>query len=55
LVGWIGGWIATMPATRFWPMHAGFALGAGLVFLILKFALAKRLHSSAPEPSAASV
>ena len=55
LVGWIGGWIATMAATRFWLMHAGFALGAGLVFLILKFALAKWLHSSAPEPSVASV
>ncbi len=44
LVGWIGGWITTMPVTTFWLMHAGFALGSGLVFLILKFALAKRLH-----------
>jgi POT family proton-dependent oligopeptide transporter len=45
LVGWIGGWINTMPATSFWLMHAGFALTSGVVFLILKLALRKRLHA----------
>lgn len=43
LVGWIGGWINTMPATSFWLMHAGFALGSGVVFLLLKLVLRNRL------------
>ena len=47
LVGWIGGWITTMPATTFWLMHAGFAGGAGVVFLVLKMGLRKRLASVA--------
>ena len=44
LVGWIGGWINTMPATSFWLMHAGFAGASGVVFLILKLTLKKRLR-----------
>ena len=47
LVGWIGGWFTTMPTTTFWLMHAGFAGAAGLVFVVLKFALAKRLRAAA--------
>jgi proton-dependent oligopeptide transporter, POT family len=43
LVGWIGGLIETMPVTTFWLMHAGFAFGAGIVFLFLKLGLKKRL------------
>ena len=45
LVGVIGGWFTTMPTTTFWLMHAGFAGGAGLVFLALKFALRDRLQA----------
>jgi len=45
LVGWIGGWIETMPATSFWLMHAGFALGAGAAFLVLKLGLRERLKA----------
>lgn len=36
LVGWAGGYLETMPATHFWLMHAGFAAGAGAVFLLVK-------------------
>ena len=53
LVGIIGGWFATMPTTTFWLMHAGFAGGAGLVFLGLKFALRGRLGALEPVEEAA--
>jgi len=52
LVGWIGGWINTMPATTFWLIHAGFAGAAGLVFLLLKFGLAERLNAGSVTSSA---
>jgi POT family proton-dependent oligopeptide transporter len=45
LVGWVGGWLETMPTTTFWLIHAGFGAAAGVVFLILKFALAGRLKN----------
>jgi proton-dependent oligopeptide transporter, POT family len=37
LVGWVGGFYETMPTTRFWLMHAGFAAGSGLCFVLFKF------------------
>jgi POT family proton-dependent oligopeptide transporter len=40
LVGWIGGWYATMDTTQFWLLHAGLAGGAGAAFVLFKFALA---------------
>lgn len=43
LVGWIGGWFETMPTTRFWAIHMGFAATAGLVFVLFKLFLARRL------------
>jgi POT family proton-dependent oligopeptide transporter len=46
LVGWIGSWLTVMPPTTFWLMHAGFAGTAGIVFVVLKFTLAKRLQVS---------
>lgn len=45
LIGWIGGWITTMPAASFWLMHAGFAAASGAVFLILKQTLKTRLRT----------
>ena len=53
LVGWIGGWFATMPTTTFWLMHAGFAGAAGAVFVVLKIVLAKRLAQAKAVPAAA--
>jgi len=43
LVGYVGGFFETMPTTRFWLMHAGFAAAAGAVFLLFKLVLAPRL------------
>ncbi len=46
LVGWLGGKFQTMPTTTFWLMHAGFAAGGGLVFLVLKVVLSRRATQS---------
>ena len=43
IVGWVGGWLETMPVTQFWLMHAGFAAASGVVFLLFKLLLAPRL------------
>ena len=53
LVGWVDRWFSAMPTTTFWLMHVGFAGGAGLVFVALKFALAKRLRVADPIEGAA--
>ncbi len=37
LVGWVGSFYQTMTTTNFWLLHAGFAAGAGLCFVIFKF------------------
>jgi POT family proton-dependent oligopeptide transporter len=50
LVGYVGGWLETMPATTFWLMHAGFAAGAGAVFILFKLFLSKRLVQAEPAP-----
>ncbi|HEX8256274.1 MAG TPA: peptide MFS transporter [Allosphingosinicella sp.] len=50
LVGYVGGWLETMPATTFWLMHAGFAAAAGAVFILFKLFLSKRLVQSEPAP-----
>ncbi len=34
LVGWIGGLLEKMPATRFWLLHAGLCGAAGFIFLV---------------------
>ncbi|MCZ8324072.1 MAG: peptide MFS transporter [Sphingomonadaceae bacterium] len=48
MVGYVGGWFETMPTTDFWLMHAGFAAVAGVVFVLFKLFLAKRLMGEAP-------
>ena len=47
LVGWVGGWFETMPVTRFWLIHMGFAAVAGAVFVLFKLFLAKPLMGDA--------
>lgn len=47
LVGWVGGFYETMPTTTFWLLHAGFALGSGLCFLLFKFIVARHLEVEA--------
>jgi POT family proton-dependent oligopeptide transporter len=44
LVGWVGGFYETIPATTFWLMHAGFAVFSGVCFLLFKLFLGKRLN-----------
>ncbi len=48
LVGWIGGLYETWPVTSFWLLHAALAGAAGIVFLLFKLLLSKRLMGSDP-------
>jgi POT family proton-dependent oligopeptide transporter len=43
LVGWIGGFYETMRTTEFWLLHAALAAGAGIVFIIFKLLMGRRL------------
>ncbi|WP_199555154.1 peptide MFS transporter [Sandaracinobacteroides hominis] len=36
MVGWIGGKLDSMVPTHFWLLHAAFAAGAGLIFLLFR-------------------
>ncbi len=45
LVGWVGGFFETMPTTTFWLMHAGFAAGSGVCFVIFKFLVGRHLEA----------
>jgi len=45
LVGWVGGFYETMPTTTFWLLHAGFAAGSGLCFVLFKFIVAHHLEA----------
>jgi len=51
MVGWVGGWLETMPATHFWLIHAAFAAGSGAVFVLFKLFLSKRLIQPEPVPA----
>jgi POT family proton-dependent oligopeptide transporter len=45
LVGWVGGFYETMPTTTFWLLHAGFAAGSGLCFVLFKFVVGHHLEA----------
>jgi POT family proton-dependent oligopeptide transporter len=47
LVGYVGGFYETWPTTNFWLLHAGFAAGAGLCFLLFKFFVGQHLATEA--------
>ena len=52
MVGWVGGYLETMPPTQFWLLHAGFAAVAGAAFVLFKLLLSKRLmHDPVPLPA----
>jgi POT family proton-dependent oligopeptide transporter len=53
-VGIIGGLLEKMPASRFWLMHAGIALGAGVVFLAVGRLFSRRLSHEAVGPAEAA-
>lgn len=44
LVGYVGGFYQTMPTTTFWLLHAGFAAGSGLCFVLFKFIVGHHLQ-----------
>ena len=48
LVGWVGGFLETMPATEFWLLHAGFAAGSGAVFVFFKLFAGRHFANSEP-------
>lgn len=41
LVGWVGGFYSTMAPVHFWLLHAGFAVAAGLAFLLFRLTVWK--------------
>jgi len=43
MVGWIGGFLEKWPTTNFWLLHAAFALGSGLCFVIFKVVVQRHL------------
>jgi POT family proton-dependent oligopeptide transporter len=44
MVGWIGGLLEKWPTTNFWLLHAAFALGSGLCFVIFKLVAQRQLQ-----------
>jgi len=44
LVGWVGGLYEKWPTTRFWLLHAAFAVGSGTVFVLFKVFLSPYLR-----------
>ena len=44
LVGYVGGFYETWPTTTFWLLHAGFAAGSGLCFVLFKFIIGHHLE-----------
>jgi POT family proton-dependent oligopeptide transporter len=49
IVGWVGGFLEKWPTTNFWLLHAAFAAGSGLCFVIFKLVVSHHL-----EPESAS-
>jgi POT family proton-dependent oligopeptide transporter len=47
MVGWVGGFYETMPTTTFWLLHAGFAAGSGVCFVLFKFIVSRHLQVEA--------
>jgi POT family proton-dependent oligopeptide transporter len=43
MVGWVGGFLEKWPTTNFWLLHAAFALGSGLCFVLFKFVVQRHL------------
>ena len=47
MVGWVGGFYEKWPTTNFWLLHAAFAAGAGVCFLLFKFVVGHHLAGEA--------
>ena len=48
-VGWLAGFLETMPGRQFWALHAGLVACAGVLLLACRFAFGRLL---APEDAA---
>ena len=48
MVGWIGGFLETMPASQFWLLHAGLAAGSGAVFVLFKLFAGRHFADKEP-------
>jgi len=51
MVGWVGGFYEKWPTTNFWLLHAAFAAGSGLCFLLFKFVVGHHLEAEAQPTS----
>jgi POT family proton-dependent oligopeptide transporter len=51
IVGWVGGFLETMPATSFWLLHAGFAAASGAVFILFKLFMGKSFADADADPA----
>ncbi len=45
MLGWVGGFYEKWPTTNFWLLHAAFAAGSGLCFLLFKFIAGHHLEA----------
>ncbi|MBA3572232.1 MAG: MFS transporter, partial [Pyrinomonadaceae bacterium] len=45
MVGWVGGFYEKWPTTNFWLLHAAFAAGSGLCFVLFKFVVSRHLKT----------
>ena len=50
MVGYVGGFYETWPTTTFWLLHAAFAAGSGVCFLLFKFVIGHHLEAE-PQPT----
>ncbi|HEX6376208.1 MAG TPA: peptide MFS transporter [Allosphingosinicella sp.] len=48
MVGWIGGFLSTMPASQFWLLHAALAAGSGAVFVLFKLFAGRHFADQEP-------
>ena len=50
LVGWLGGLLEDMPASRFWLLHAALVGGAGVVFFFVRLLFGRLLLGQPAQP-----
>ena len=53
-VGWLAGFLETMPGREFWALHAGLVVCAGLLLLACRQVFGKLLAPEESPPSAAA-
>jgi POT family proton-dependent oligopeptide transporter len=51
-VGWLAGFLETMPGQKFWGMHAAMVAGAGVLFLVVKLLFGRVLEPTDEEDAA---